>query len=111
MSLSTCSRPRSRFASRVVLTLGAVGIASVASKLALEAVRTSDECPSPFTVAFEWLVGAVILASAPALIVGVFALIVRAEGTTSTVVGIGFAIAATILMFTPNVMTVTCGAA
>jgi uncharacterized membrane protein (DUF2068 family) len=97
--------------SAVSLTLGAVGVASVAARLLLEVLRPSDECGTGFTSAFEWLIWIALVSSALALVLGVVGLVGRTDRIMWTVLGIGLALVVGVLMFIPGVATIVCGSA
>lgn len=103
--------PHSARASRTVFILGAIGVVSVGLRLVLETVRASDECPSFFTGAIEFLVWAGILSAALTLVIGIVALVSGANRPLWTVLGMSLAVAVGVSMFIPNVATITCGAA
>lgn len=97
--------------STVTLALGGIAVASIAVRVALQAMRPSDECGTAFTIAFGWLIWTAIVSAALALVLGVAGLAAKGNGRTRTLVGMGLAVATGILLLIPGVATIVCGEA
>jgi hypothetical protein len=111
VTIPTSTASRASRLPAATLALAAIGAASLAGRIVLEALRGSDECNTAFVRSIEWLIWIALLSSTLALVVGGVALATRSQPIALTVGGIGLVLVVGVLLFVPGFAFIVCGEA